>query len=412
MLRHEDFNKSIHSLFLKHKWNPEISEYYIYKVVREIAFSLISIFIPIFLYSELNYSIFQIILFFLINEFIFLIFIPFSGKIIEKIGIKHSMLIHIPGMIIYTYGLRFLSGDFIADLGLIVLLLIFRVAPKAPLTSAEQIFIAKNILNHKGHEGSSLARIKILLIITSLVSPLFGGAITYYFGFDMFFNFAIFFMGIAMIPLLLTKDQYFHSTQSSKDVLKYIFKTIPKNFHIAEGARWGIDSLMWIVWPIFLFLVVENTLDLGVLVSVSGVISIVASYYVGKKIDKKLTKEFLSKMTKVSTSLFFLRSVFPSQVLIVIFDSINRIVEPVLFLPYEKYFYKFFKSNKNILEIAIASNMICELYYFVSFIFLAIYFGTLEFLKIEVGYLAFVVLFIIYGFLTLLLTKISELSND
>jgi hypothetical protein len=41
-------------------------------------------------------------------------------------------------------------------------------------------------------------------------------------------------MVLAMIPLLLTKDQYFHTVKSPKDIVKFVFKSVPKNFHIAE----------------------------------------------------------------------------------------------------------------------------------------------------------------------------------
>jgi hypothetical protein len=53
MLHHRSLHKFTDDLFLKHKWNPEVLEYYVFKVLRNISFSLISLFIPIFLYAEL-----------------------------------------------------------------------------------------------------------------------------------------------------------------------------------------------------------------------------------------------------------------------------------------------------------------------------------------------------------------------
>lgn len=411
MFHHRDNHKFTDFLFLKHDWNPEVIEYYFYKVFRNIAFALISLFIPIFLYADVWYSVFQIMVFFLINEFLFLCAIPFSWKIIEKIWIKHAILFHLPWMIIFTYGMRFLSGDFMADLWIIVLLLFCRVVPKSTMWSAEQIFIAKNILN-KWSEWSSLAKIKIALIIATLISPLIGWVVTYFWWFEMFFNISIVFMVLAMIPLLLTKDQYFHTDKSPTDIVKYVFKTVPKNFHIAEWSRWCVDSLLWIVWPLFLYIVVQSTLNLWFLTSISALISIVVSYYVWKKIDISGSKKLLKNMTKVYAVIFFFRSVFPNQILIVFFDTINKILEPVMMLPYEKYYYKFIKSNKNILEITVASLFIMELYYFISLSFLVIYFWILEFYNVEITYVSFIFLFLTYGSLTLLMTKISKLKKS
>jgi len=412
MFHHRDNHKFTDFLFLKHDWNPEVIEYYFYKVFRNIAFALISLFIPIFLYAEVWYSVFQIMLFFLINEFLFLSAIPFSWKIIEKIWIKHSILIHLPGMIIFSYWMRYLTWDFNADILLIVFLLFCRVVPKSTMWSAEQIFISKNILKKKGSEWSSLARIKIILIIATLISPLIWWIVTYVWWFEMFFNIAIWFMVLAMIPLLLTKDQYFHTDKSPTDIVRYVFKTVPKNFHIAEWSRWCIDSLLWIVWPLFLYIVVQNTLNLGLLTSISALISIVVSYYVWKKIDISWSKKLLTNMTKVYAMIFFIRSIFPNQILIIFFDTINKILDPVMMLPYEKYYYKFIKSNKNILEITIASLFIMELYYFISLLFLVIYFGILEIYNVNITYLSFIFLFVSYGSLTLLMTKISKVKKS
>jgi hypothetical protein len=228
----------------------------------------------------------------------------------------------------------------------------------------------------------------------------------------MFFNIAIVFMILAMIPLLLTKDQYFHTDKSPTDIVKYVFKTVPKNLHIAEWSRWCIDSLLWIVWPLFLYIVVESTLNLWFLTSISAFISIVVSYYIWKKIDISGSKKLLKNMTKVYAVIFFFRSVFPNQILLVFFDTINKILEPVMMLPYEKYYYKFIRSNKNILEITVASLFIMELYYFISLLFLVIYFWILEFYKIDITYISFIFLFLTYGSLTLLMTKISKLKKS
>jgi hypothetical protein len=117
-------------------------------------------------------------------------------------------------------------------------------------------------------------------------------------------------------------------------------------------------------------------------------------------------------MTKVYAMIFFIRSIFPNQILIIFFDTINKILDPVMMLPYEKYYYKFIKSNKNILEITIASLFIMELYYFISLLFLVIYFGILEIYNVNITYLSFIFLFVSYGSLTLLMTKISKVKKS
>ena len=406
----ENFHESLlHNLAHK-KWNQEVVEFYIYKVLREISFSLLSIFLPIFLYAELNYSIFEILLFFIINQVIFLIFVPFSGKIIEKIGVKHSIVLHLPAMALFTYSLRYLHGNFYSDIWIIILILIIKVIPKSSKTTAETIFVSKNILNQKGTEGKSLSYIKITLIIASLLSPLIGGLVTYLFGFEYFFNVAIVITLFATIPLLLTKDKYFKIKESPTDILKFTYKEIPKNFYLAEGGRWLVASIIWVIWPLFIFLVVKNTINMGAVVSISSFVAIIVSYYVGKIIDKKSPKKLLKKMTRIATSVFFLRTAFPHPVLIVITDSINKVINPVLMIPYQKYYYGYIKSIDNIVEISTASNFILELYFTISYIFLAIIFGFLEYFNVIPGYWTFVIIFFIYGMFMLFMNRISNID--
>jgi hypothetical protein len=53
-----------------------------------------------------------------------------------------------------------------------------------------------------------------------------------------------------------------------------------------------------------------------------------------------------------------------------------------------------------------------ELYYFISLLFLVIYFWILEIYNVNITYLSFIFLFISYGSLTLLMTKISKVKKS
>lgn len=117
-------------------------------------------------------------------------------------------------------------------------------------------------------------------------------------------------------------------------------------------------------------------------------------------------------MTKVASGIFFLRAAFPTPLMLITTDAINRIVSPLLMLPYQKYYYGFMKSNENLIEASVAANLILEIPYLVSFSLLAIYFGIIEYLDLPITYLTFVIPFVFFGFFILLMNRISKIKID
>lgn len=404
-------HKDIHFSHFKYTWRPEIVEFYLYKFFRQIAFTLLSVFVPVYLYADVGYSIFEIMIFFVINQIFFMILIPFSGKVVEKIGVKHSIFLHLPSFAVFTYCLRFLTGDFYNDLWIIFIILAIRAIPKTPMITAETIFISKHILHNKKKEGSALAFLKIIMIITTLLAPLIGGVISHYFGFEAFFNAAIFILVLAALPLILTKDEYFNIRETPSQIMYFIFKKLPKNLRLAEMGRWMPDAIMWLLWPLFIYIILRDLSHIGILFTVSGIIAIIISYYVGKMVDTSSSKKLLDKTVNVATGVFFLRSVFPNPALLMITDAVNRIVNPILMIPYEKYYFDYIKSIKNIVEASVATNFILEFYFTIGFIFFALYFGILEYLHISADYSSFIFLFVLFGFLILLMKNISKIKR-
>src|SRR3990167_9426376 len=81
-----------HLLLWKILRNREISEIYAMMSLRVMAMSLISIFVPIYLYT-LGYDIPSILLFFIVISMSHMLMSPVSAKISSKIGLKHCMLL-------------------------------------------------------------------------------------------------------------------------------------------------------------------------------------------------------------------------------------------------------------------------------------------------------------------------------
>ena len=123
--------------------------------MRTISLSLLALFVPVYLYVDVGYSLFEVMLFWVFNQIIFTALVPFAGLMIKYLGVKHTMAISLPGMALFLYLLRYLKGDFWSEFWLIILLLLIRLLPKFAENSAETLFISKNILSKNKKRGIS-----------------------------------------------------------------------------------------------------------------------------------------------------------------------------------------------------------------------------------------------------------------
>src|SRR3990167_7412628 len=97
---------SIHNFFK----DKELNHFYLTIAIITFGEALIGIFVPIYLY-KLGYEIYQILFFYFLLSFYFVIFSYISAKIVSKIGIKHSILFAMPFLIFYMLGLNFIESS-------------------------------------------------------------------------------------------------------------------------------------------------------------------------------------------------------------------------------------------------------------------------------------------------------------
>lgn len=389
----------------------DVFAFYSYKLLRTVAFIISHTFIPIFLFSELGYSIFQVSLFTTIVHAILLPFIPLTGKVIKKIGVKRTISLHIFGMALFFYLLKFLSGNFVNDLPFILLLGLIKSVPKSFFSVSETIFVSKKILGTKEDDGKNLSYIQITLIVASILAPFVGGVITYFFGFVSFFTAVSILSLISAIPLWLGADVYIRSEGKYFDFIGFVINKMNRNVQLAEFGKNFSDSILQVLWPIFIILVVENTLNLGSLLSVSALIAIVVSKNIGKELDKGNQKNILTRTTKLASIIFFFRTLFPIPLALLITDSINKIITPLIKIPYDKNLFSYIKSFENKVFGSTVYVLYSEFMYLVGFGGIATYFGILELFKITPNYFVFLPIFMLYGSSIVLMQNIQYVAS-
>ena len=210
-----------------------MNEMYLSVFIMNIAESMISIFVPIYLFS-LHYSVISILLFFLIGNIGNVIFALPVAKIVSKIGAKHAVLLSAPFLIIYYFGLRALPGlpwlFFVLPLGITGRALFYNFG------------FELNFLDHfdKKKVGGQLSTLSILSIISTVLSPLTAGLIIAYFGYGLIFIIGSILLLISTLPLFISNDCKHSIDFTLKDIVKFEKKQDYFNF-ISEARKLSPD---------------------------------------------------------------------------------------------------------------------------------------------------------------------------
>ncbi len=265
----------------------ELTEFYLSITIRTMALGLIGIFIPLYLYNELGFTLQQVMHFYLVFFISFILFTPLAAKSIYKIGYKHTILISIPLLIIYfllLFSLEYVSFSYlwIAFIG--------GLSDALFWLSFHLDFVKCSDHNHRGEEvGLWFA----LSLIVNVLAPFLGGLIlTYFFGFKTLFIIVAFLLFVSIIPLFMSGDG------GMKD--DFSFMSLIKSFSLrnflaffAYGTR---HSCAMILWPLFVFVILKNYLNLGSLASIIFLLSAFSVLLAGR-----LTKGYGDKIIRYSS---------------------------------------------------------------------------------------------------------------
>jgi len=281
MVHHEDH----HYHWWKFFPGKEINQIYISVALRSLAISLISIFVPMYLYSELGYTLAETLGFYMFYAVIFAISTPFTAKFACRYGLKHSILLSVPFIITYFFLLNQLVSMAI-PLVFIASLLSLGIS-----FFWMGMHLEFNKISHKKHRGEEVGKRQAVAILATLLGPLIGGALIKYVNFQIVFVLASAILLISALFLFASKERHvpYHFSVKSLWDKRYwrnaVFFTYRGMFAMTNG----------VIWPLFIFISLGDYLYLGLLGSIAAIIMAILVIVSGKISDHKLKKKTVIK---------------------------------------------------------------------------------------------------------------------
>lgn len=261
----------------------ELNEIYWFMSVRSFALSLITIFVPIYLYKS-NYGISNIFLYYLCLYFFEMIFEYIAARYIKIKGPKHSMILSLPFLVFHMWQLFSLDKIYWPPLALAI-----------PLSFSLALFWEGyhydfSRSKHTAKATKEIGGLYILLTIIGAAAPLLGGVIASFWGINVLLLAVIALLIFGSLILLKTKDNNF---REGEFILKKVrLKNIKRQIISYAGLGWETVSAMQI-WPLFLFFIVSSYVEIGFITSLTLVLTVFTAYWVSHRADRGKRTHFI-----------------------------------------------------------------------------------------------------------------------
>lgn len=274
-----------------HPWRKlkfdELAEIYTSMSLRSLAFSLIGIFVPIFLYLE-GVSVAGVLFFYVIFFAVRPILAFPTGMLIGRIGPKHTIAVSTVILVLFLFML--LSYP---TMGwpLALLATVFTTANGLFFLALHTDF---SKIQHNEHGGKELGWLTIFERLGSAIGPFVGGVVASFIAPEATIVLAILVLIASLIPLFMTKEPIKTHQKVSYRGLNHK-KYARNNFALAIFNI--VISSNGIIWPLYVgvFVFTDNAYaKLGVLVAISMAVSMFSARMFGKFIDGRKGRALLN----------------------------------------------------------------------------------------------------------------------
>lgn len=289
MLPHFHF----HKLF---KLKDEIHELYVNRSMRALAYSLIGVFIPLYLLN-IGYSLDEILLYFFGIYATVAVFTPVVALMERKIGTKRTVSLSTFFTIILF---AFLFTTEIYHWPIIIIFI---------LQGVEHIFywLPTNInfarYSKKGYRGRELGVFVSLPFMISVIAPVVGAWIIVSTSFDSLI--------IIAITIFISSSAVLYLTPEHKYSWKKVSRAFSKknlNFFSLFWAKGAVYASI-LLWPVFIFLIFPDYIFVGSATTLAGIAAFVITLIVGFLTDK-INKLKLLKFAAILNFLVWIIAIF------------------------------------------------------------------------------------------------------
>lgn len=272
----------------------EVNEVFLHTFVKGLGLSLISIFIPLYLIQSAGFTILQVGMFYFFYYITDLLVTIPCYHVSSKIGYKKVALLSAPFLVAYYFLLKSFSTP-----------LPLYMATVIGATGKSLYWAGMNpetaMSTHEDKRDSEVGIFYSMPTLASIISPLMGGVIVAAFSYNMLFILTGVLLGSSFIPLFFSKE---HSKGLETDLTDFFSWNYIEDFltYFFNGAE-SIGKRL--LWPLFLVLIIEGAVDIGVAGSLKSLGAAFTSIAIGRITDDDNRPRVIASGVLISVLMFF-----------------------------------------------------------------------------------------------------------
>ncbi len=251
------------------------------RMIQFTANLLLGLFLPIFFLTKFNYKVSYVFLYYLIGSFIYVLVLPWGAQVLNKIGLRRSLRASV-FLVSLFYASLFLADNYLILFIILSLLMftLYRVTFWYPF----HIDFAK--FTKKEDRGKNVSLIWASYSFLSIIMPLISGWLIGMYGFDIVIIIVIVVYMSSYIPFLTlprTKERF---SWSYRETLKQFFSRKNRTLVIAHIANGAESAVTMVIWPIFIWQLLEgNFFNVGAVSSLIVLVAVILQLAAGKYAD-------------------------------------------------------------------------------------------------------------------------------
>lgn len=331
--------------------NRKVSEsqaIYATNALSGLAESLLGIFIPIYIYNlsksklvfsgdELINGFIWAISFYMVTSLVTVISIVVFDRLIFEWTLKKTMFFS-KLFLIASYACFSLAEN---NIWLIFLAAFFSGIHITFYWIPYHIFFVKGADDGDKKYGTETGRRDFVLGLSSTVGPLLGALVIAELGFPVLYGFSILLLAISTLPILLYVEEQDHRKHSLRDVYSnFLINKKYTKTTLALGGSITSNIVFVIFWSLMLYFGLGNFVEMGVITTFSGLISLALLLVVGKMTDKRSKLSTHSIGVFINTVLHLTRIFFNSTGFLYVNGMLDNINSPLYGVPFNASVYE------------------------------------------------------------------------
>jgi hypothetical protein len=300
--------------------------------IRSFAVAAVGVFEPIYLY-QLGIPIYGILLFFIADYILYFLLTPLGGKICRRHGYEQTILFSSPFLILYYLTLFAIPYHNLFIGAAVVAVVIHKILywPGYHANFATWM--------NSQESGREVSNRFALTAVASAIAPFLGSVIIVSHGFGILFVGASVLILLSNLPLLRTPE-FFLPT-------KFPYLTALKRFAQGFGRLrfwsmfgFGEQFIAVVLWPIFIVIMIPNLISVGAIVSLTKLINVWVTLYVGRLSDEDRKDGVLHSGSFFTMASWLLRPFVTGPLGIFLIDSYYLISRNMIAVPYFSFMYE------------------------------------------------------------------------